>query len=57
MGMPMERILPLWQNYLGNVAARRDEFMFLPNSTILEDEPSFQRFIGTYSIPIQSLEE
>ena len=52
LGMPIERVIPLWQNYLKEAAARRGEIMGLPPSTILPDEPTFQKFIEHYGIAV-----
>lgn len=52
MGMPIDRIIPLWQDYLNKIVARRSEIMRLPLSSILPDEPTFQNFIQAYGIPV-----
>jgi hypothetical protein len=50
MEMPIERILPLWQDYLNNVAARRSEMMTLPGSTIFNNEAAFRGFAAVYGL-------
>lgn len=52
MGMPVDRIVPLWQSYLNQIAARRSKIMRLPPSTILPDKRAFQKFVEFYKIPI-----
>ena len=52
--MPVEKVLPLWQQYLNNVAANRSQIMRYPPSTIMNDEPAFERFAEFYKIPIKS---
>ncbi len=51
MGMPIDRIVPLWQGYLNKIAVQRREIMRLPPSIILPDEPAFQKFAEFYEIP------
>jgi hypothetical protein len=50
--MPIEKILPLWQDYLNDVAARRTKIMRLPVSQIFEDEAAFQTFAKTNEITL-----
>ncbi len=51
MEMPIDRIVPLWQNYLNGIAAQRREIIRLPSSTVLADGPTFQKFVEFYGIP------
>ena len=51
MAMPIERIIPLWQDYLDKIAARRNEIMRLPPSNVLPDEAALQKFAELYGIP------
>jgi len=53
MEMPMDRIIPLWQDYLDKIEARRHEILCLPPSTILPDAAAFQRFVQKYGIRIE----
>ena len=53
MEMPVEKILPLWQNYLNDVAARRTKVMSLPTSKIFDTEAVFQNFIKTNGISLE----
>lgn len=50
MGMPIEKIVPLWKEYLARVESQRSEILSLPPSTILSDEPTFQRFVDATTI-------
>jgi Zn-finger domain-containing protein len=52
MGMPIDRIVPLWQSYLNKIDVRRSEIMRLPTSMILPDKPAFQKFNEIYGIPV-----
>jgi hypothetical protein len=54
MGIPIDRAIPLWQDYLNKIVARRSEIMRLPLSAILPDEPTFRKFIEPYGIPVVS---
>jgi hypothetical protein len=56
MDTKLKDILPRWQNYLNEVAARRSEILRLPVSTILPDEASFQTFLLGYHIQLPSSE-
>ncbi len=51
--MPIEKILPLWQDYLNAVAARRTKIMLLPVSQIFENEAAFQNFATTNGLPLE----
>ena len=51
MAMPVDRIIPLWQDYLKKVASQRGEIMRLPASTVLSDELNFHKFAEFYGIP------
>jgi hypothetical protein len=44
MEMPLERIIPLWQDYLHDVARKRTAILSLPLSTVLDSEPTFRSF-------------
>jgi hypothetical protein len=52
MGMPIDRIVPLWQSYLNKIDVRRSEIMRLPTSMILPDKLAFQKFNEIYGIPV-----
>lgn len=57
LGMPIKEIIPLWNTYLGDVAARRNNIMRLPPSNVLNDEMTFQKFIKSYGIPLAQSRE
>ena len=44
MEMPVERVVPLWRNYLKQVAEHGTEIMRLPPSTVLNDQDAFRTF-------------
>jgi hypothetical protein len=44
MEMPLDRVLPLWREYLDAVAEQRSRLMQLPASEIYTDESMFRRF-------------
>ena len=53
MGMPIEKILPLWQSYLEEVASNRASILTLPVSTILPDETAFRTFVMINKISLR----
>jgi hypothetical protein len=53
MQMPVEKILPLWQDYLNDVAAQRTKIIWLPPSQILGNEALFQNFIQSNYISLE----
>jgi hypothetical protein len=52
MEQPIERIQPLWERYLADVAARAPELLRLPVSTILDDELSYRAFAQTNGLKL-----
>ena len=54
MGMPIERVIPLWQDYLARIAARRSEIVRLPLSATLPNEEAFHKFAASYGISVSS---
>jgi hypothetical protein len=52
MGMPIGRVIPLWQDYLARIAARRAEILRLPLSAALPDEAAFHKFAASYGISV-----
>jgi hypothetical protein len=44
MEMPVERVVPLWRNYLKQVADSETRILRLPPSTVLDDEHTFRTF-------------
>ena len=57
MGMPMEKITPIWQSYLKNIERNRAEIMSLPVSTVLRNETEFQAFVKTNGISIKQIKQ
>jgi len=51
MEMPMDRIAPLWQEFLNSVADQRNDILHLPPSAILPDASAYQEFVTAYGIP------
>ena len=52
MDMPIERILPLWQGYLNEVAAQRAKLLLLPPSQVFADQSAFEDFVKTNNISL-----
>jgi hypothetical protein len=50
MEMPLEKIVPVWRDYLKAVAQQRDAILKLPPSAILQNEAEFERFAKQYNI-------
>ena len=50
MEMPLERVIPLWQNYLHDVERRRTAILSLPVSTVFNSEAEFRRFTEIHGI-------
>jgi hypothetical protein len=53
MEMPVEKILPLWQNYLDDAAAHRTKILLLPASKILDDQTDFESFVKANEISLE----
>ena len=52
MGMPIGQVIPLWQDYLARIAARRSEILRLPLSATLPDAEAFRKFAASYGSSI-----
>jgi hypothetical protein len=52
MEMPVEKIIPLWQDYLNGVAAQRTKLLHLPPSSIFDEETTFTNFVTTNGISL-----
>ncbi len=50
MGMPLERIIPLWRTYLQEVAGRRTAILSLPVSTVFDSEAGFRNCAELHGI-------
>jgi hypothetical protein len=57
MEMPVERIVPLWQDYLNNVATRRSEIMLLPASSIFNSQAAFRGFATVCGLPPENVSQ
>ncbi len=54
MEMPITRVIPLWQDYLARIVARRSEILRLPVSATLPNEDAFHKFAASYGISVAS---
>jgi hypothetical protein len=52
MGMQIGRVIPLWQDYLARIVARRSEILRLPVSATLPNEDAFHKFAASYGISV-----
>jgi hypothetical protein len=52
MAMPVEKIIPLWQDYLNGVAAQRAKLLHLPPSSIFDGKTTFTNFVATNGISL-----
>jgi hypothetical protein len=50
MGARVQEVLPLWQNYLDGVQAKRDQILQLPASFICRDEQAYGTFTNRFRI-------
>ncbi len=50
MERPIGRVIPLWQDYLARIVARRSEILRLPVSVTLTNEEAFHKFAASYGI-------
>jgi hypothetical protein len=57
MELPLERIIPLWQNYLLDVERRRASILSLPLSTVFDSEEAFQSFAMLHSISTEQVRQ
>lgn len=57
MEMPIERILPLWQDYLNNAANKRSEIMLLPASSIFNSRAAFRGFATACGLPLENVSQ
>jgi hypothetical protein len=57
MEMPLERVIPLWQNYLKQIVANQDNIMHLPASTIVNNESDFKSFVEHNGVSLKAEEE
>lgn len=57
METPLERVIPLWQDYLQEVAQRRTEILSLPLSTVLDSQAAFESFAKLHGISTQQVRQ
>lgn len=53
MEMPVEKILPRWQEYLNDAAAHRARNLSFPNSQVLGDRAAFLNFVTANGISLE----
>jgi len=57
MEMPLERIIPLWEGYLQDVARRRSAILSLPLSTVFDSEAAFRSFADRNGISKEQVKQ
>jgi hypothetical protein len=57
MGMPMEKITPIWQSYLQGIERNRTEVLSLPISAVLRNKAEFQDFVKTHNISLKQTKQ
>lgn len=57
MELPLERVIPLWQDYLLDVERRRTAILSLPLSSIFDREEAFQSFAKLHSISTKQVSQ
>jgi hypothetical protein len=57
MEMPLERIIPLWEAYLQDVARRRTAILSLPLSTVFDSEAAFRSFAERNGISTEQVKQ
>lgn len=57
MELPLEKIIPLWQNYLLDVDRRRAAILSLPLSTVFENEEEFRTFAKLHGISTEQVKQ
>src|SRR5713226_8005958 len=57
MELPLARIIPLWQDFLVDVARRRAAILSLPVSTVFDSEEAFQSFAKLHSISTEQVRQ
>jgi hypothetical protein len=53
MEMPVEKILPLWQDYLNDAVAHRARNLSFPPSQVLGDRAAFQNFVRVNALSLE----
>jgi hypothetical protein len=57
MGMPMGKIMPIWQSYLESIERNRAEILSLPLSTVFSNEAEFHDFVKMHGISVKQIEQ
>jgi hypothetical protein len=57
MKMPIEKIIPIWQWYLDDVAGERGKIMRLPPSSVFGDQAAFRSFVNAHDISLAQAKE
>ena len=57
MDMPMEKIVPLWQDYLQGVARDRARVLSMPNSSVFNTKAEFDAFVKANGIPLEQVKQ
>jgi hypothetical protein len=57
MELPLEKIIPLWQNYLLDVDRRRAAILSLPLSTVFENEEEFRTLAKLHGISTEQVKQ
>jgi hypothetical protein len=55
MELPLDRIIPLWQDYLLDVERHRTIILSLPLSTVFDSEEAFRDFAKLHNIPTEQV--
>lgn len=57
IGMPMDKIVPIWQSYLQGIEQNRAEILSLPTSAVLRNKAEFQDFVKTHGIALKQVRQ
>ncbi len=57
MGMPMDKIIPIWHSYLDSVNQHRAEVLSLPPSTVFSNETDFNTFVKEHGISTKQVRQ
>lgn len=55
LGMPMVKIVPIWQIYLESIERNRAEILSLPLSTVLSNKAEFDAFVKMHRISLEQI--
>ena len=57
MELPLEKIMPLWQDYLLDVERQRAAILTLPTSTVSDTEREFRSFAKLHGISTEQIRQ